>query len=412
MNTLLQTSVRQSHLRPLLTVLSGNSAVAAVTLIRNIFAARLIGAEQFGVAVTLAIVATGIEMASNLGLQQIIVRDARGENPKFQASLQFVQGVRGVFCAVLLYLLAPVCAHFFGLDDLIWAFRLAALAPLAAGFAHLDAYRYQRNSRFGPSIAISLGPALLSLLLVLPLFQKFGDFRVLLISGLIQSFGTLIMSHLVAERRFTCTLSARHWNSIWRFGSPLALNGLLLLGVFHGEKILVAHLRSPGELAILAMGFTLTLTPALILGRSLQAYALPRLSQIAEQREFQTQSRNLIVLCIGIAFAATVFMSATSSAIPLLLGGEFLPLQVLFPLLALLHGLRIARSGPSIVALAKGNTFNAVLGNMPRVAALPAVYFWLTSGGGFAGLLWIAIVAEAIGLALCILRLRQNLFKS
>ncbi|MEM7470457.1 MAG: oligosaccharide flippase family protein [Pseudomonadota bacterium] len=393
----------------LVALLSGNSAIAALTLLRNIFVARLIGVDQFGIAAALAIAATSVEMATNLGTQQMLVRDGRGDAPRFQASLQFVQLIRGLFGAALLYFLAPMIADFFNMSGVTWAFRTLALLPLAAGVLHLDAFRYQRAGRFGPTIAIGLGPALLALLMVWPLFQKYGDFRVLLIASLIQGFGTLIMTHLVAERRFLIRVERRHWRSVWRFGAPMALNGALLLGVFHGEKILLAHLRTPGDLALIAMGFTLTLTPALILGRSLQTYALPRLSQIANPSEFRAQANLLMLLCLGIALATTAVLSSISPAIPILLGPEFAELQALFPLLAVLHGLRIVRSGPSVIALAKGCSINAALGNVPRICALPVVYVWLAGGGSIAGMLWIAIVAELAGLALAYLRMRQTL---
>ncbi|MEM6407341.1 MAG: oligosaccharide flippase family protein [Pseudomonadota bacterium] len=401
--------MRGARLRPLLVLLSGNSAIAALTLMRNLIAARLIGLDQFGIAAALAIVATGVEMVSNLGLAQILVRDQRGAWAKFQASLHFVQIVRGLFCALLLYALAPWIAELFNLSSATWAFRLIALLPLMAGFLHLDVFRYQRDGRFGPSLMIGFGPALLALVMIWPLFQTFGDFRILLFASLIQGGAMLVMSHLTAQRRFAICVETRHWRSIWLFGAPIAMNGFLLLGVFHGEKIIVAHLLGPSQLALIAMGFTLTLTPALVLGRSLQTYALPKLSRLTSGSGFRRSATHLMVVCAATALGATATLWAAAPAIPLILGPDFSALQPLFPLLAVLHGLRILRAGPSIIALSQGNSVNAVLGNLPRVAALPVCYVWLADGGSLAGLLWIAIVAEACGLALSYAKMRQSL---
>lgn len=400
---------QRAKLQQLATLLSGNSAIAALTLLRNIFAARMIGVEQFGIAAALAIVATGIEMATNLGLPQMLVRDARGATPRFQASLHFVQLIRGALAAGMLYLLAPYIAAFFQMEEVAWAFRVLAFMPLANSLLHLDAFRFQRSGRFGPSIVIGLGPALLALMLIWPLFETYGDFRVLLFASFVQCIGTVILSHLIAEQRFKLVVARRHWPDVWTFGGPMALNGLLLLFVFHGEKILVAHLSGPADLAVIAMGFTLTLTPALILGRSLQTYALPKLSQTTDQTAFEIAANRLMKLCLAVAILATSALCAFSPLVTVLLGSDFSALQGLFPLLAILHGLRIARSGPTIAALAKGHSLNAVWGNLPRIAALPLGYLWLSSSGGLTGLIWIALAAEAAGLALSYVRLRQTM---
>jgi len=166
------------------------------------------------------------------------------------------------------------------------------------------------------------------------------------------------MSHLFAERRFTLTLSRTYLNRTLRFGAPLALNGLLLLATFHGEKLLVGHVMGPTSLAILAMGFTLTLTPALILGRSLQAYFLPQA-----------------------------------------------PLLPLLPALAVLHAIRVFKTGIAIVALAQDDTINTAIGNLPRLAALPIIYLQLISGTPLSGIIWIAACAEAAGCAAASYRL-------
>ncbi len=401
---------QRASTRPLLLLLSGNGGVALLTLARNIFAARLIGLEDFGIAVSFAILLSVVEMVTTLGAQQMIVQDANGHQEDVQASLHFVQLSRGILGALLIYACAEHAARFMGTPEVTWAYKTLALVPLLSGLIHMDAWRYQRAQRFAPLVCIQVAPALLALLLVWPLYIKFGDFRVLLIATVVQAAGGLVMSWLVAERRYFVGLNREHLNGIVRFGWPLALNGVLLLGVFHGEKLIVGYLQGPAPLALLAMGFTLTLTPALILGRSLQSYALPILvSKRGDPYALDAAATTIIRLCLlaGLALAATLLVVAP--VIPLALGDDFAPVLNLMPMLAVLHGLRIARAGVSAVALAIGTTTNAALGNVPRILALPIIYYLLKDGGMLPSVLWVAAAAEAAGLCLSYVVLRLRL---
>ena len=411
MATISQSAAPPRALRPLVTLLAGNGGVAAITLVRNVVVARLIGVEEFGIAASLAILLSAVEMATNLGVQQTIVRDKRAAQGPFQPAMHTVQVLRGLVGAVLIYALAQPAAEFMAVPDATWAFEVAALIPLIAGMAHLDPWRVQAASRFGPSILVQLGPALLTLMLVPPLYTKFGDFRVLLVASVVQATGIVVMSHLVAESRYQIGWHRRFIPQAIRFGLPLAFNGVLLLAVFHGEKALVAHVYGPSELAILAMGFTLTLTPALVIGKSLQSYSLPLLSRSGSAKAFRTEAQQVMWLCGLTGVGLALSLLALNAVVPSLLGPEFAPLATLFPILAVLHGLRVAKTGMSITALAKGDTFNTAIGNAPRILALPLVYLALMEGAGLFLVLLIATVAEAVGLATAYAGVRRMLRK-
>lgn len=394
---------RRALTHPLLVLLSGHGGVAALTLMRNIIAARLIGVEEFGVAASFAIVLAAVEMVTALGAQQMIVSAPDGDTPEFQSSLHMVQLLRGLAGAGVIYLSADAVAAVLGLPDVAWAYQTLALVPLLSAFTHLDGWRYQRTHRFGPSVCIQIGPALLALVLIWPLYTKFGDFRVLLVTAVAQAAGVLVMSRLVSERRYLVAFTPAHLRRILRFGWPLALNGALLLAVFHGEKLLVAHLRGPADLAIVAMGFTLTLTPALILGRSLQSFALPQLVQRRNNpSEFSEAAGQILRMCLWVALLLGLALSCAAPLVPAVLGQGFAGVVDIIPILAALHAVRVVKTGVSVVALAAGTTLNAALGNLPRIIALPFIYQSLKMGGSLPDILWLATIAEVTGLLLAL----------
>ncbi len=391
---------------PLAVLLSGNAGVALLTLARNILAAHIIGAEQFGIAASFAIVVSAVEMATTLGAQQLIVREKDGDSPSFQGWLHVVQLCRGLLGGVVIFVCAKPVAVFLQVPQADWAFQLLAVVPVMAGLVHLDPWRFQRFGRFSPSICAQLAPAAFALLMIWPLQSELPDFRLLLMMSIIHAAGVLVMSHLFAERRFTITLTRAYLSRTFSFGMPLALNGVLLLATFHGEKLIVGHVMGPTNLAILAMGFTLTLTPALILGRSLQAYFLPLLTgsdthpQVARAHVIQT-----LTLCFFAGLALGLILIPFGRFVAEQLGSDFAALVPILPALAVLHAIRVFKTGIAIVALARGDTINTAIGNIPRLAALPVIYAQLTTGAQLSEIMWVAACAEAAGCAAASVRL-------
>ncbi len=385
-------------MRSILLLLSGNAFASLMLLVRNLLVSRLIGVEDYGIAATFAVAMAVIEMASQLGLQQMIVQDKAGEDPKLQAGLQGFQVLRGVVGAAVLVAIAYPLAAFLGIPEVAWAYQVMALVPLANGFLHFDVFRFNRRMAFGPLLLTETLPALVSVLAVWPFVQIWGDYRVMLFALLVQWGLRLVMSHLVAERRYRLSFDRAVMGRGFSFGWPLLLNGALLFLVFHGEKLIVGRELGMAPLAIFAMGVTLTLTPTLVVAKSAQAFFLPQLSKARGTVEFaplahaalQTSLLCGLVLVLGV-------MALGGPFVWLVLGEKYAALVPLLTWLAILMAVRVFKGGGADVALALGQTVNAMVANLFRVASLPLSWWVVAEGGDLVTVIWIATLAEAFG---------------
>ena len=111
--------------------------------------------------------------------------------------------------------------------------------------------------------------------------------------------GTLT-SHLVAERPYRLVFDRGIMARSLRFGWPLLLNGILMFLAFQGDKLIVGRVMGMEALAIFAMGVTLTLTPTLVLAKSVQNMFLPKLSQLTDAPAF----REIALRALAIVFDA------------------------------------------------------------------------------------------------------------
>ena len=387
---------------------SGNAAESAILFARNLVVARLLSVEDYGIAATFALTATLIEMASQLGLRQLIVQSPEGEDPDFQAALQGFQLLRGVLGAVLLFALGGPIALFLGVPEIAWAYRALAVVPLMQGLLHFDIHRFERRARFGPLVRAFALSALVSALLVWPLHALLGNWRIMLVALVVQFGGQVAFSHLFAERRYKVRLDRVVMARSMTFGWPLLVNGGLLFLVFNGEKLIVGRELGLAALGFFSMGVTLTLTPILVVSKSVQSFFLPRLSRA----EGTAYARLTELACEANIAGGLLFLVGTAllaaPLILLVLGDKYAPLQPYILPLAAVQAVRVFKNGPSVAALARGRTRLAMLANLPRIGGIALAWAVLAQGGGLMSVIWIGIAGEFAGAVLIYLLLARD----
>ena len=398
-------------LRSALLILSGQSFSSILLLLRNLIVARLISVEDYGIAATFAISMAIVEMMTTLGLHQLIIQDKNGDDPHLQSGLQGFHLFRSLFSGAILFFLAKPLADFLGVSDIAWAYQLLALVPVFNGFIHFDIYRLQRRMVYLPSILASAVPAFVSVAIVWPLWRHYGDYRVMLYALMAQSILTIVMSHVVAQRPYRLTFDISVISRAMLFGWPLLINNVLLFFIFQGEKIIVGQVLGLEDLAIFAMGFTLTLTPSLLLSSSTQTFFLPQLVAVKENRlrfarlamvTFQSH------LFFGALFVIGV-MLFSHPVVHLLLSAKYASLVPLMTWLAILQCMRLFRGGCSTIALAMGKTGISTISNLPRVASMPIAWYAAAHTGDIFVVLWIATLGEAVGFAISLLLVQYQL---
>jgi O-antigen/teichoic acid export membrane protein len=268
--------------------------------------------------------------------------------------------------------------------------------------------------QFWPVILSAAVPALVSLLAVFPLAVFYGDYRVMLWAIVIRAAMIALTSQIVAKRRFQLVLDRAIMAQSVRFGWPLLVNGALMFAVFQGDKLIVGRELGMATLAIFAMGFTLTLTPTLVMAKSAQNFFLPQLSAIdrdtpAGAARFQTLAMVAMqVSLLNAALLVVIFVLVGAPVVSFLLGEKYAPLLPLLAPLAVMQGLRVAKAGGAMVALSCGHTRNAMQANLMRIATLPLVWMAVVQGAGLLTVIAIASCGEIAGYLLSLYLVRRK----
>ena len=385
-------------------------AEQACVFARNIVLARLLGPDNMGVAATLAVTLSALEMTSNLAADRLLLQAKDGDEPGLQAAAQLVEALRGILCAVLIFALAGPIAGLFGVPEATGAYRWLAVVPILRGLVHLDAKRLVRGHKYAPLIAVDLGSQALATAAAWPLARATGDYTAALWLIIGQVTAYTAISHLVASRRYSWRMTASAWSRMLSFGWPLLINGLLMFGIFQGDRLIVGVFYDMTTLGVYSVAFSLAMLPTMMLARIATTMTLPTLSRSAENMpQFEKRYRLATSVIVTLASAYMCLLVAAGGAIMRsVYGVEYAAGGPLLSVLAGMQALRMLRIVPTIGAMAFGDTQNSMVANIWRTAAIPLALLTAALGAPVLLVAMAGVVGELLANVVSIHRLARR----
>lgn len=365
-------SIRRQFSRGGALVSAGQVAEQAVVFVRNVILARLLGAEDMGVAATFAATVALIQMTSNLSADKLLVQARDGDSEDLQGASHLLQVARGVVTALALFLIAAPVANLFDVPEAIWAYQMLALVPLVRGFEHLDPKRLNRELEFRPMVAMELGSQVVVTAMSWPLARWLGDYSAVLWLVVGQAILYTVMSHMVARRPYRWRWSLELTRRVFGFGWPLLLNGVLLFGIMQGDRVIVGAAYPMETLGVYSIAFGLAMMPSLMLARVSTSMFLPMLSQAQDDRaQFERRYQlSVQMTCVASCALLALFVAAGGRLITLIYGAEYAAAEQFIGVLAAMQAVRMIRVAPTLGAMAFGDTANSLIANIWRSTGL------------------------------------------
>lgn len=369
-------------------------------LLRNLLLARLLGVEEMGLAMLIALAMRVVEMIGALGLDRFLVCEPPHRVSIVQPTLHSLGLLSGCALALLFWAVTTVLLPF-GPAELDPALVPVAAASFALrGLMHLDYRACQRQGDFGPGFWVEGTPGLLSALLLLPLALWRADHGVLVWALLAQSAVSVAASHLCARRPWRLGWSLPVLRGALIFGLPLTLNGAVMFAVLQGDRVVVAALLTPADLARYVVVAQCALLPALVGARLMLSIGLPRFSELlSDPVEFNRRLRRDLLEHISVA---ALGICAFTLLAPFLIGTLFGPAFAPDAALALAFGTaaaaRLVRAVPATALMAEGRTLALLASNLPRLAAVGVMLAFALEGASLLALATIGAIGESLAL--------------
>ena len=374
--------------------------VEGSTFLRNLILARLIGAEQMGLAVAVALGIRLFEMIGDFGLERWLVQVRSSDLGRARGTVHSLQALKGLLLTGLAVLAAvPVTKALQPqLDPAIFA--LAAIAIAIRGLVNCDYRERQRGRDYAATLHVEGGSSLVALFAIAPIALLTRDYSAFAWASISQAVALCMLSHVVARRAMSFTTELDIVKQALRFGFPVACNAALMFLAMQGDRVLIAIYFEPEVLAAFALAAQLTLLPALAGAKYLLTFDLPRFSRLtlrpnAWQPLFRSRLRRVASIAATLALMLGIL---GDELVGFLYGSQFVVDPAVMGLLALAAGLRLLRAVPNTLLTAMGRTTVLLACNLPRIVTLSLAFGALAIGAGPATVVFIGALSEAAGL--------------
>ncbi len=370
--------------------------------LRSLILARMIGAEEMGLAIAIALGIRVFEMAGDLGLERLLVQVQARELNRVRGTVHLIQAVKACLLTSIALMLAVPITGAINAELSPQIFALAAVVIIFRGLVNFEFRERQRQQDFGGVFIVEAGSNLAALIAIGPIALLVGDYSALAWASVLQAAIMCVLSHIVAVRRMSWIVDTATIKTALRFGIPIACNGALIFLAMQGDRLIVALHFSPESLAKFAIAAQLTLLPTLAGARFLLAFDLPRFARfIPGSRELELYFRNRLIDVIGIATLLAIGLSFFgNSIVALLFGADYVSAPAVMALLAITAGVRLVRAVPNTLLIATQRTSMMLACNLPRIIALIVALILVANGADLVKVVALGLVSEATGLVL------------
>ena len=233
--------------------MGGTLMQRGLSLISNLVMTRLLAPEAFGLMAMVITVQMMVEMMSDIGIQQSIVRSPRGGDLHYLRAAWAVQVARSSVIALivagaglLIGLLGPRLApadSVYGDPQLPWLVIVSTLTILMRGLESTAMALAARRLALRKVTMIETGSQVVTILAMILLAQIHASVWVLLGGLLLGSLQRLVWTHLAFPgTRMRWLWDAEIATEMWRFGRWMVLSSMAGFLVNNGDRLLFAAL--------------------------------------------------------------------------------------------------------------------------------------------------------------------------
>ncbi len=251
-----------------------------ISFVISIVLARLLKPEDYGTVALTTIFIAILDVFVNCGMGTALVQKKEADNLDFSTVFLF----NIVWCTllyILLFLLAPFIATFYGNDEFVLLIRIAGLAIVISGIKNVFQAYISKNMQFKKFFYAALGGTLLSGVVgIILAYKGFGAWALVLQNLLNMLVDTIVLC-IVIDWHIQMEFSFQRLKRLFSFGWKLFISNLLETIYNNMRSLVIGKYYSTADLAFYEKGQG---WPKLIIGNinsSIDSVLLPALS--AEQ---------------------------------------------------------------------------------------------------------------------------------
>lgn len=263
-------------------LLAANVIEAILPLIRNIALARLMQPDEFGLAISLAVVLGVLEVLTDFGLPVFAVRKTNIlSTPEAMGTLHSLALIRATILGLILVAVSPLVARMFGSHVPPENYALLGLIAFARGFENLGVKEMMRQFAFKREALVICCAQTLGLAVTIAFAAATGSMMAMIWGMLTTTITTVLLSHVLAPQPYRLHWDKRAVKEAAGFGWPLLVNGVAV-SLTMCDRLMIGAVLGPAVLALYNIAYGTSTLPRSVLARFMTSAFLPH---FVEQRD-------------------------------------------------------------------------------------------------------------------------------
>jgi O-antigen/teichoic acid export membrane protein len=267
-------------------------AAQIIRLVGNLLLTRLLFPEAFGLMAVVYVLMSGLAMFSDLGINQGIIRDQRGEEEDYLNTSWTIQILRGVLICILALLIAILLPMISSLGWIpqrsVYADPLLppliavfSLAVLVGGFESTKVVSASRQLRLGLVSKIDLFSQFIGLVVMVGMAWASHSVWSLVVGAIISGVVKIFLGHaLLPGARNRLRWDSTAVKNILHFGIRIFLLSILGFLSASSDRIILGVMVDSTTLGIYSIAFILTSMANMVFGTILGKVIYPALGEI------------------------------------------------------------------------------------------------------------------------------------
>lgn len=370
---------------------AGGQLVAQVLrLVSNLVLTHILEPDAFGLMAIVLAVTAGLQLISDVGIWQGIVRSPRGDDPEFQNTAWTLSLVRGIGLFAIGCAAAWPAAEFYGRDELLWLLPLCAVQALFLGLESSKSAVANRRMEVGRIVTMELTSQIVGLLASVTVAWLTRSVLALAVAALASVVTRTLMSHFFLAG----PLNRLRWEraalqEIFTFGGWIFVSTMLFFGGTRWDVFALGRLESMDLVGVYGLAQLITAVPVAMGERVTGFVLMPALAERFRESPDELAGDVRRARLLLFPAAALLFLGAAMTApafFKLLYRDVYEAAGWMTQLMVLVGWCAFVQDATSRALLALGDSRSLAMANAARLVATIAftsIGFWQGSLVGF-----------------------------
>ena len=297
-------TIKERSIKGIGMTMAGYGSIQIIRLAGNLLLSHLLAPESFGLMALVYMVILGLEMLSDVGIKQSVIRHHKELTDDFLHTAWTLQIIRALGLFFIAIALAFPVSAYYKQPILIELIPVTAISILIQGFVSTKLITNRRKINPGKEVLIEIISKSAALGVMLLVAINFPSVWVLVIGSL-----TMISIKLVMSHTFIPGQNDRlRWHKptamiILRLGVWIFLSTVFAYAAIRIDIILLGNLITLEELGVYSIGVMLAAIPRELVSRVESLVILPVFSELYRQgmealKKNYAQSRDMILALV------------------------------------------------------------------------------------------------------------------